>query len=264
MRGWQVRFAPAPMTTTDYLLLFAAAAGAGAVNAIAGGGTLISFPVLLALGVPPIAANVTNAVALCPGYLGATVAQWRTVREQKRRLWACIPAAIFGGLIGATVLLGTGERVFQALVPFMLLTASLLLAIQDRVRAFAVRRASDDHHGESLSLTALVVLLAAVYGGFFSAGMSVVVLAVLALTLDDSLATLNALKQVTAFSVNVAATVFFLFSDQVVWAAAGIMAAGALIGGALGGRLAGRLDASTLRWTIVCVGIVLSIYYWVK
>jgi uncharacterized protein len=251
------------MTTTDYLLLFAAATAAGAVNAIAGGGTLISFPVLLALGVPPIAANVTNAIALCPGYLGATIAQWRNVSEQNARLWVCIPAAIVGGLIGAMLLLETRERVFEALVPFMLLTASLLLAVQGRVRAFAVRRASD-HHRETLSLTAIVVVLAAVYGGFFSAGMSVIVLAVLALTLDDSFAKLNALKQVTAFSVNVAATVFFLFSNQVVWAAAGIMAVGALIGGALGGRLAGRLHASTLRWTIVCIGIVLSIYYWVK
>jgi uncharacterized protein len=251
------------MTTTDYLLLFAAATAAGAVNAIAGGGTLISFPVLLALGVPPIAANVTNAIALCPGYLGATIAQWRNVSEQNARLWVCIPAAIVGGLIGAMLLLETRERVFEALVPFMLLTASLLLAVQGRVRAFAVRRASD-HHRETLSLTAIVVVLAAVYGGFFSAGMSVIVLAVLALTLDDSFAKLNALKQVTAFSVNVAATVFFLFSNQVVWAAAGIMAVGALIGGALGGRLAGRLHASTLRWTIVCIGIVLSIYYWVQ
>jgi uncharacterized membrane protein YfcA len=251
------------MTTSDYLLLFSAAAGAGAVNALAGGGTLISFPVLLALGVPPIAANVTNAIALCPGYLGGTIAQWRNVRDQKRRLWVCIPAAVLGGLVGAVVLLETRERVFQALVPYMLLTASLLLAVQERVRAFAVRRSGDHHQGEALSSTAIVVSLAAVYGGFFSAGMSVIVLAVLAATLDDSFAKLNALKQVTAFSVNVAATVFFLFSDQVIWQAAGIMAVGALVGGAVGGKLAGWLDPSTLRWTIVCVGVILSIYYWV-
>src|SRR5687767_7201602 len=133
------------MTTTDYLLLFAAAAGAGAVNAVAGGGTLISFPMLLALGVSPIAANVTNAIALCPGYLGATLAQLRNVRGQANRLWVCIPAAVVGGLLGAIILLQTRERVFQALVPYMLLTASLLLAVQDRVRAFAIWRAGELH-----------------------------------------------------------------------------------------------------------------------
>lgn len=252
------------MTPTDYLLVFAAAAGAGAVNAVAGGGTLISFPALLALGVPPIAANVTNAIALCPGYLGATLAQWRNVRDQTRRLWFCVPAAILGGLIGAIILLQTRERVFQALVPYMLFTAALLLAVQDRVRAFALRRAGEHHHSTALSVTAVVILLGAIYGGFFSAGMSVIVLAVLALTLDDTFARLNALKQITAFSVNVAATVFFLFSDQVVWAAAGVMAVGALVGGAIGGRLAGRLHPLVLRWTVVCVGFALSIYYWMQ
>jgi uncharacterized protein len=251
------------MTTTDYFLLFCAAAGAGAVNAIAGGGTLISFPALLALGVPPIAANVTNAIALCPGYLGATLAQWRNVRDQRGRLWACIPAAVIGGCVGAAILLQTRERTFQAVVPYMLFTASLLLALQDRVRAFALRRAAKHHRGTPRRLVALGIACAAIYGGFFSAGMSVIVLAVLALMLDDTFSKLNALKQITAFSVNVAATVFFLFSDQVLWAAAGIMAVGALVGGAVGGKLSDRLNPSMLRWTVVCVGCALAIYYWV-
>jgi uncharacterized membrane protein YfcA len=128
-----------------------------------------------------------------------------------------------------------------------------------------VRRAGEHHRSNAtLSWTAGAVAGAAVYGGIVSAGMSVIVLAVLAVTLDDTFARLNALKQITAFSVNLAATVFFLFSDQVIWAAAGIMAVGALIGGAIGGQLAGRLRPVVLRWTVVCVGIALSIYYWVK
>ncbi len=251
------------MTAADIAILFVAAAGAGAVNAIAGGGTLISFPALLALGVPPIAANVTNAIALCPGYFGATLAQRGQLSGQRRRLWAFLPAAVIGGLSGAAILLHTHERVFQALVPYMLLAASLLLAIQDVVKRFAVRRAAQDHHA-SVAWAALAVFGAAVYGGFFSAGMSVIVLAVLALTVDDTFTRLNALKQITAFSVNVAATVFFLFSDQVVWSAAAVMAAGALLGGALGGCIAGRLHPTALRWGVVCVGVGLAIYYWVE
>jgi uncharacterized membrane protein YfcA len=251
------------MTAAEFLILFLAAAGAGAVNAIAGGGTLVSFPVLLALGVPPIAANVTNAVALCPGYFGATLTQWHQVRNQHLRLRHVLPAAVIGGLLGATILLHTQDRIFAALVPYMLCVGALLLAIQEWVRGFAVRRAAEHHPGR-IALAFVAVLGAGIYGGFFSAGMSVVLLAVLALTLDDTFVRLNALKQVAAFAVNVAATVFFLFSDQVVWPAAAVMAVGALIGGGIGGHFAGRMHPTLLRWTVVCVGFGLAIYYWIE
>lgn len=256
------------MTPFELTMVACAAAGAGAVNALAGGGTLISFPALLAVGLPPIAANVTNAVALCPGYFGATLAQRRNLSGQRARLWVCIPAAVIGGLAGAFILLRTRERTFQVLVPYMIFFAAVLLAIQDRVRAVVVRRLSQPHvphaSGSGSLVAALPVALAGVYGGFFSAGMSVIVLAVLGTTLDDTLTRLNALKQAVAFSVNVAAAVFFLFSGQVVWLAAGVMAAGALIGGAIGGRIAGRMQPAVLRWTVVTVGVLLSIYYWMK
>jgi uncharacterized protein len=251
------------MTNADLVLLFAAAGGAGAVNAVAGGGTLISFPVLLALGVPPIAANVTNAVALCPGYFGATLAQRRNLQGQAR-LWVCVPAALLGGIVGALILVRTHERTFQALVPYMLFAASLLLAVQDRVRDFVIGRASGRRVHSMLAFAALSVALAGVYGGFFSAGMSVILLAVVALTVDDSFTRLNALKQVLAFAVNVAAAVFFLFSDRVLWDVASVMAVGALAGGALGGRIAGRLKPTVLRWTVVTIGFALAISYGLK
>ncbi len=253
------------MTPTELAIAGIAAAGAGAVNALAGGGTLISFPVLLALGVPPIAANVTNAVALSPGYFGATIAQLGNLRGQRSRLWVCIPAAIAGGLIGGMLLIRTQERTFQVLVPYMLFVASVLLALQDRVRAAVVRRLSNAGHLHRGSIfVALPVLLAGVYGGFFTAGMSVIVLAVLGTTLDDTLTRLNALKQAVAFSVNIAAAIFFLFSDQVLWSVAGVMAIGALIGGAVGGRVASRMKPDLLRWIVVTVGFGLAIYYWLK
>lgn len=251
------------MATADFFYLFVAAAVAGAINAIAGGGTLLTFPALLALGIPPIAANVTNSIALCPGYLGATVTQWRHARDQTRRMWVCLPAAVVGGVIGAAILLHTRERVFQLLVPYMLLTGSLLLAVQDPVRRFAVRR-GQQHHRVTLTWAGVGVMAAAIYGGFFTAGMSVIVLAVLALTLDDTITRLNALKQITCFVLNIAAVTFFVFSDHVVWSACAVMAVGALLGGAFGGRIAGRLHPAALRWTVVCVGIGLAIYYWVE
>src|SRR5262245_26518430 len=134
------------MSFTQLTVAALAAAAAGAVNALAGGGTLISFPVLIALGVPPIAANVTNAVALCPGYFGATLAQRPNLTGQGRRLAYCLPVALVGGLAGGIVLLSTGERVFTAIVPFMILAAALLIAVQQPVRRSISRRLADPDH----------------------------------------------------------------------------------------------------------------------
>ncbi|HEY0683503.1 MAG TPA: sulfite exporter TauE/SafE family protein [Steroidobacter sp.] len=253
------------MTSWDLLIAALAAVGAGAINALAGGGTLISFPVLVAVGVPPVAANITNAVALCPGYFGATLAQLPNLKGQRAQLLLLVPVAVLGGLAGGMILVRTGERTFTALVPWMILAASLLLAVQEPVKKFVVKRLSNpEHKHHTMALSALPIAAAAIYGGFFSAGMSVLLLAVLGLTLDDSLTRLNALKQVLAFSVNIAAAVFFLFSDQVVWIAAAVMAVGALVGGALGGKLAGKLPPAVLRWVVVVAGIAIAIAYWVK
>jgi uncharacterized protein len=248
----------------DYLLIALAALAAGAINAIAGGGTLITFPMLVAVGIPPVAANVTNTVALCPGYFGGTIAQWDDLRGQKKRLWLILPASIIGGVLGGFLLLQTGEKLFKELVPYLILLASGLLAIQDPVRAWLMRRMGEHHEAKLEKLTWLPVGLASIYGGYFGAGLSVIVLSALGLTLNDTLTRLNALKQAVAFSVNVAAATFFIFSGQVVWSAAAVMAVGALIGGIIGGKLAGRIKPSTLRWTVVTIGVIVSIIYFVR
>jgi uncharacterized protein len=248
----------------EFVLAALAAMAAGAVNALAGGGTLITFPMLTFLGVPAVAANITNTVALCPGYFGGTLAQWNDLKSQTGRLWQIVPASIVGGVIGGILLLQTGERLFRELVPYLILLASGLLAIQDPVRAWLTRRMGEGHGAKLEKVSWLPVGLASVYGGYFGAGLSVIVLSALGLTLEDSLTRLNALKQAVAFSVNVAAAIFFLFSGQVLWSAALVMAVGALIGGMLGGRLAGRIKPSTLRWTVVIIGVIISIIYFVR
>jgi hypothetical protein len=253
------------LNVTDFVLVGLAAVGAGLVNALAGGGTLITFPTLIAVGIPPIAANVTNTVALCPGYFGATLAQRKDLQGQRRRMWILLPVAALGGVIGGLLLLNTGERVFRQLVPFLILLASGLLAIQDPVRAFLLRRAGQNG-GRTIpeGWAALPVGLAAIYGGYFGAGLSVIILAALGLLLDDTLTRLNALKQSVSLSVNVAAAILFAFSGRVVWAAVLVMALGALIGGVLGGRLAGRIKPSVLRWLVVGIGFVIGIVYLVR
>jgi uncharacterized protein len=248
----------------DYVLVAFAAVAAGLVNALAGGGTLITFPTLMAVGIPAIAANVTNTVALCPGYLGATFAQARDLRDQRPRMWVVLPAGIIGGIVGGYLLLNTGERLFRTLVPFLILLASALLAVQDPVRKWLTRNTHRAPGAASNSLTALPIALAAVYGGYFGAGLSVIVLAVLGLTFEDSLTRLNALKQSVSFAVNTAAAIFFLFSGQVYWWVALVMAAGALAGGALGGRLAGMIKPVLLRWIVVVIGTIVGVVYLIR
>jgi len=247
----------------DYLLIGLAAVVGGAVNALAGGGTLITFPMLTAVGIPAVAANVTNTVALCPGYLGATFAQAKDLAGQRHRLWLLMPASIVGGICGGILLLKTGEQQFRSLVPYLILFAALLLAGQDRVRGWLQKRAGRAGVNHE-SLSPLLVFPAAVYGGYFGAGVSVIVLAVLGLAVEDSLTRLNALKQAIAFCINIAAAVFFLFSGKVVWPVAMVMAVGALAGGTLGGRLAGRVQPLTLRRIVVIVGIVVALIYIIR
>ena len=252
------------LTPLQYILAALAALAAGAVNALAGGGTLITFPMLTFLGVPAVAANMTNTVALCPGYFGGTMAQLNDLKGQKQRLWYIVPASIVGGVVGGYLLLVTGEKLFKELVPYLILLASGLLAIQDPVRAWLTRRMAAGGGSSLEKWTWLPVGAASIYGGYFGAGLSVIVLSALGLTLEDSLTRLNALKQAVAFSVNVAAAIFFLFSGQVLWSVALVMAVGALIGGTLGGKLAGRVKPSTLRWTVVTIGVIISIIYFVR
>jgi uncharacterized membrane protein YfcA len=248
----------------EYVFVALAAMAAGAINALAGGGTLITFPTLTFLGIPAVAANVTNTVALCPGYFGGTMAQKNDLKGQNKRLWLLIPAGAIGGVIGGFLLLQTGEKIFKELVPYLILLASGLLAIQDPVRAWLTKRMAQGHGGGLEKLAWLPVGLASIYGGYFGAGLSVIVLSALGLTLEDTLTRLNALKQAVGFAVNVAAAIFFLFSGHVVWSVALVMAVGALIGGTLGGKLAGKIKPATLRWTVVTIGVIISIIYFVR
>jgi hypothetical protein len=268
----------------EYLLLGLAAIAAGFVNALAGGGTLITFPTLTFVGVDAVTANITNTVALLPGYLGGTFAQKKDLAGQRKRLWMYIPAGFIGGLIGGYLLLNTGEKLFTQLVPFLILLACGLLAVQDRLRLWLVARAarrqaasetgnfqnetghrnSDGRNLMSETWAILPVGLASVYGGYFGAGLSVIILAVLGLVLNDSLTRLNALKQVISFSANLAAALFFVLSGKILWPVALVMAVGALLGGALGGRLAGRIQPRTLRTIVIIIGVVVAMIYLVK
>ena len=252
-------------TIIQYIFIGIGAFLAGGVNALAGGGTLITFPLLTALGMTAVAANVTNTVALCPGYFGATLASWNELKSQKRRLWLLVPAAIVGGVIGGLLLLNTGEKIFRQLIPYLILLAALLLALGDPLRKWLSRNANAHQAARTLELAAIPgVLLAAVYGGYFGAGLSVIILAVLGILVNDNLTRLNSLKQALALATNVSAAIFFLFSGSVHWWAALVMAVFAVAGGFAGSKLAGRISPTLLRWIVVTIGVVVAIYYFLK
>ena len=249
----------------NLVLIGFTAVAAGAINALAGGGTLITFPTLLAIGIPPITANVTNTVALCPGFMGGILAQLRDLSGQRRRFWMFLCASAIGGVIGSVLLLRTGERAFQVLVPFLILLASCLMAVQGLIRIWLVRRSIRLKAKSRSEIWAVVLIgMVAIYGGYFGVAMSVVVLSLLGLMINDTLTRLNAIKQTVAFGANGAAAVLFIFSGKVVWLVALVMAVGSLIGGTLGGHLAGHIKPDTLRWIVVSIGIVLAIIYYTR
>jgi len=261
---------PGPVLSPAELALAAlAAVGAGAVNAIAGGGTLITFPTLTALGLPVVAANVTNTLAVAPGALGGLVALRRELAGQGARLARLTPAALLGGFAGGYLLLHTSEALFRSLVPWLILGASALLAVQDPLRGWLLKRlagssgdADGDAHarrGEAIATPA--VFAAAIYGGYFGAGLGVIVLAVLGLVLHDSLTRLNASKQAIGFAANLAGALLFAAFGPVHWPAAAVMAVGAVAGGVLGGRFASRIRASTLRTLVVATGTIVGLIY---
>ena len=236
-----------------------AAVAAGAVNAIAGGGTLITFPVLTAIGVPAIRANATNTVSLCPGYIGGTYAQRKDLDGLVRGLRPQLIAAALGGLAGSILLIITSEAVFRQIVPFLILTACALLGFQDRLRAWLFARSPESRSHAVLETGATA--LAAVYGGYFGAGLGIMLIAVLGLFSELPFTRLNAVKQLLSFVVNVCAASFLVFSGKIEWTLVAEMAPASLIGGHFGGRLAGVLPPKRLRACVIVFGVVVAMIY---
>jgi uncharacterized membrane protein YfcA len=249
----------------DLLIALSAALAAGFINAVAGGGTLISFPVLMALGLPPVTANVTNTLGLCPGYIGGIFAQRKDFAAQKKRLFMILPLSMLGGVAGGLILLNTGEKAFNGIVPYLILLACLLLALQIPVKKWMQSR-SGQRHGTLIKRIGAGTLLfvAAIYGGYFGAGVSVIVIAILGLIYDDSLTSLNVLKQAISFSINISAAIYFAFSGKVDWILALVMMIGALTGGLFGGKFASRIKPGLLRWIVIFVGCTAALLYLLK
>ena len=242
------------MGAAELVLVAVAGLLAGVLNAVAGGGSLVLFPALLVAGLPPLSANVTNTVAIWPGYVGTALGYRAELAGQRGRTLALAATALGGGTVGAVLLLTTPEQVFGAVVPYLVITASLLLAVQAAVTRWA-RRLPGFGGADRSPLLHGSLFLAAVYGGYFGGALGVILLAVLAVFVADHLQRLNALKAVLSLLVNTVALVAFALLGPVVWTAVAVASPAALAGGYLGAGLARRLPATGLRAVVVVFGL---------
>ncbi|MEA2825939.1 MAG: uncharacterized protein QOG43_378 [Actinomycetota bacterium] len=239
-------------------LLVVAGFLAGAVNAVSGGGSLISFPALLAVGYPAVSANVTNTVAIWPGYLSSAIGYRADLDGQRPRMLALGVTTIVGAICGATILLTAPKALFRAVVPWLLLLAAALLAVQPRlaVRVQKLKGGSGEHRSVLLHVGSF---LGAVYGAYFGAGVSVLLLGVLGLFLPDRIHRLNALRSILVLIVNTVAMVVFALFGPVAWGAVAVMSAASLLGGWTGAKVARRLDASALRAAVVVIAVAVAV-----
>ena len=249
------------MTPWAALAIFAAGLGAGTVNVIVGSGSLITFPTLLALGYPPVLANVSNNVGLVPGSVSAVHAYRRELVGQRSRLLTLGPASLAGGLTGAVVLLALPHSVFKAVVPALVLLAAVLMALQPRVTGWLAERGDRHVHGGAPLVVG--VFLTGVYGGYFGAAQGVILMSLLAIFIDDDLQRLNGTKNALALIVNGVAGVVFVLVAHISWSVAGLIAAGSIIGGQLGGHYGRRLPTAVLRACVVVVGVSVSVVLFV-
>jgi uncharacterized protein len=241
-------------------MLFAAALTAGAINAVAGGGSLISFPALIAAGYPSKVANVTNTVSLWPGYAGGSLAYRRGLGHQKRRVIALTLPSVVGALVGSVILLSTPQSTFDLVVPWLILFACGLMVVQGKLGAWAVSKRLTPNDSEHVPLLLhLSVFVLAMYGAYFGAGLGILTLAVLSILLPDDLQSSNALKGMLSLVINAAAVVYFAAFGPVEWAPAGIMAVGAVLGGFVGVGIARKLNRFWLRTAVVSYGVVVAL-----
>lgn len=243
------------------LLLFAAGAVASAVNAVGGGGSLISFPILIGLGVPSVPANATNSVALWPGSLASAIGFLNKLPEVRHHLMALLAPTVFGSVVGALLLVYTPEQAFRVVVPGLILLATLLLAFQPRIRAWVLGK-----HKHVSGFTGMTLqFLVSVYGGYFGAGMGIMMLAAFGLFIEGTIHELNAVKTWLAVVINVAASIMFLSHRGLVllWPALALTL-GSIIGGYYAARWSQKVDSEILRKGIVVLGFAMTAWFTYK
>jgi uncharacterized protein len=246
----------------EIVSILLAGVGAGAINAVVGSGTLITFPVLLSVGIPPVVATISNAIGLVPGSVTGTWGYRRELAGQRRRILQLVPASLLGALTGAWLLLHLPDETFEAVVPVLLVLALVLVVtqtyIQGAINRYRERREKSGSGRGGLAAMLIGTYLVGCYGGYFAAAQGILLIGVLGSLLAEPLQRVNALKNLLTLVVNtVAATAYVVVAfDRISWQAAGLIAAGSLVGGLIGSSVGRRLPAPVLRGVIVVLGVV--------
>jgi uncharacterized membrane protein YfcA len=238
------------MSLRDALLVIAGGLIAGAANTVAGGGSLLSFPLLVALGLPPLDANVTNTIGIVPATLGGVVGMRDDLRGQRARVLGLLPITVVGAVAGAVLLLNTPARAFNRVVPVLIVVACVALLLQRRLSVWL----EGTHTGRRWLLRA-GMLATALYGGYFGAAVSIVVLALLSVSVVDTFHRINALKVPLAGSMNLVSGIIFAAVAPVHWGYALVLAPSTLVGGRLGASAAQHIPAEPLRYTVIILGL---------
>jgi len=250
------------VTPLELFLVALAGLGAGAINSLVGSGTLITFPTLIAFGVPPVTATMSNAIGLVAGGVSGTWGYRRELRGQWPRLRWQIPASFVGALLGSWLLLNLPETVFETVVPVLLILALTLVVLQPKIQAWVLRRAGGDADGSlgPVRWTLLIVGTFAVgtYGGYFTAAQGILLMGLFGAILTDHIQKQNAAKNLLSLIVNVVAAVSYTLVafDRINWTVAALIAVGSLVGGWLGSHYGRRLSPVALRSVIVVVGLI--------
>jgi uncharacterized membrane protein YfcA len=250
----------------DYAVIAAAAFAAGAINSIAGGGTLLSFPAMVWIGRPPIMANATNSVALWPGSLSAMYGFRHDLARVRRWLLLLAIPSLAGGATGAIILLHTSEKTFSHLVPFLILGATILLGAQELIsrRLGLMAKAHENPTPGWVVFVFTFQFLVGIYGGYFGAGMGILMLAALGLIGLTDLYEMNGLKNLLAVCINGVAAAYFAFSGAVLWKDAAVMCVAAIFGGLAGAKLAKRLGRKFVRGAVVAIGLIMTVALFLK
>jgi len=249
------------------IFLLIAAGIAGALNAVAGGGSFISFPALLFIRIPAVAANATNTVALWPGLAASTLAYLKRLNAPLRVLVPLLVTSIAGGWAGALLLLKTPQHTFLRLVPWLLLGGTLLFAFGNSIRAIAGKTAIVDDlrkiSWQAIVVSSVAELLLSVYGGYFGAGIGFVTLAMLSMLGMRDIHAMGAIRTLLAVAINAAAVITFIVAGAVLWPQCAVMVAGSLVGGWFGARYAQKADPGKMRAVVIGVGLLMSAYFFV-
>ena len=249
------------MVWTEIVLLLAAGMVAGTINTVVGSGSLVTFPALLAVGMPPVLANVTNNVGVLPGNISGALAYRSELRGNGGIAWRLAMASVLGGVLGALLLLVLPETVFSWIVPVLIVVACILIVAGPRLKSWLATRRSSIAAPRTVSAKLTVgVGLTGAYGGYFGAAQGVILLSLLSISLPDGLQRANALKNILAAAANGGATVVFILISDVYWTAAAVIALGAVVGGQVGGRVGRRIPDLVYRVVIVAIGVVAIAY----